>query len=69
MWSTSKARRGAENPAARSRARRAAPWLALAALGLLAAGCLTGHADSDQPWATREPWEGTIPLPSGMLRD
>ncbi|MBQ7721916.1 MAG: hypothetical protein IJT64_03295 [Kiritimatiellae bacterium] len=42
---------------------------ALLALSLLAlAGCVTND-DTAMPWAAPAPGEGTIPLPSSLLRE
>lgn len=55
MWST-------------SNRRRLGVWLGIGLLmvAALISGCVATN-DSDQPWTTQEPWEGTIPLPSGMM--
>ena len=38
----------------------------LVAGGLLVAGCMASPHQGDMPWTQTEPWEGTIPLPSGF---
>jgi hypothetical protein len=35
---------------------------------LIAAGCMSdGPAETDMPWSAPAAWEGTMPLPGGML--
>ncbi|MDD5704696.1 MAG: hypothetical protein PHR35_02140 [Kiritimatiellae bacterium] len=38
------------------------------ALAMLVQGCAT-EANGDMPWSTPQPWEGSVPLPSGMMRE
>jgi len=52
----------------RGRLRIAGLLLLPAAAACLTPGCAT-EAEGDLPWASPEPWEGTIPLPSRMMRE
>ena len=42
---------------------RAAALLLLSAAFAMLAGCASMEANSDQPWATQESWEGSVVLP------
>ena len=42
---------------------RAIALLLVSAAFALLAGCASMEANSDQPWATQESWEGSISLP------
>ncbi len=74
MWSTSDAcacrarRRPGRRGMRRGRLKIAGLLLLPAAVACLTPGCAT-EAESDLPWASPEPWEGTIPLPSRMMRE
>jgi hypothetical protein len=68
MWFISNVSGGDKRADGNPLARLAAAVLALL-LALALQGCLTREADGDMPWATPQPWEGSVPLPSGMMRE